>query len=250
MKGKYRQKLIFVFLLAFALPLYGSLQETNDTLIADFWYPVDFFLPNVFERLTENGYGNLSAEQFNALSASDAEFKEAAANILEEARFVFSGVLFGYRFVYRPYDRRRNVTEIFTLEPFHQIEAGDPNLKIIDTYKKDNAFYVRIRYRPDERTMALYKRRGFSDMQSAAGRGQASIFGAQPPIESKLNAIKESAKQAVRNHQRLRRKNKPLQISGEIFLTDAPRMLIEAAAFVAYGRFLFKISETEEYNIF
>ncbi|MEW5816327.1 MAG: hypothetical protein AB1798_13130, partial [Spirochaetota bacterium] len=58
--------------------------------------------------------------------------REAALKqILEEAQFVFSGMMYGFKFQYTPSDKTRRVDEIYFVEPVSQIPWGDKGLKIL-----------------------------------------------------------------------------------------------------------------------
>ena len=70
----------------------------------------------------------------------------AAKRILEEARAFFSAMIYGYRFSYTPYDKRRGVADSFELTPLAEIRWGDPRLRILEVEKRGNRMYGRVSY--------------------------------------------------------------------------------------------------------
>jgi hypothetical protein len=250
MANKFWFVLIFIFTLAIqgSGKVYAQLQQTNDALVADFSYPIDFFLPNLFDRLSEAGIEDLNNENFNKLAQENDAVAEAMANIMQEARFVFSGILYGFSFVYRPVDTRRAVNQSFTLTPIASIAVGDPNLQIVKSYRRGNNFYVRLRYRPPELVLNHYRKREYSTMLSATAQGGVNITLNSAAIDIKLEAIKESIRLALDASLRSRLKNKPLQVAGELFLHNAPNVVIKSGQFMATSSIVYRLNENRSHS--
>jgi hypothetical protein len=92
----------------------------------EFWYDLQ---PELEGWETVQG-----KEQFPDLHTLSKD--EMFNRILEEARYVFSGMVYGFIFSYTPYDRSRGVEEEFLLEPYQWIQRGDPNLQVFGVVQK------------------------------------------------------------------------------------------------------------------
>ena len=173
--------------------------------------------------------------------------EEAARQVLEEARYIFSGMIYGFSFRYTPSDRARKVSEIFELEPVHSIPWGDDNLKII-TGTVDREYY---------RSEILYLLRDFqarrveywesNSFASATGTGSGDLFMGR---EGKYDAIREGVKEAVRNYLRPRFLNKPREITGEAVLADVPYIIIDAGGYHAKVRVKIDLRDILPYPVY
>ncbi|MCL2520441.1 MAG: hypothetical protein FWE37_05510 [Spirochaetaceae bacterium] len=226
-------------------PLF-AIQQSGEVLLGDFWFPLDFFPPGTFNIIYESGYANLTAQQFNALSGTNQQLAIAAAHIFEEARFVFSGILFGFTYSYTPGDIRRQVAEEFTLTPRQIIPIGDPALQIIETNLDNNTFYIRIRYH--NLNTFFFANRNSVALQRGQGRGYANIAGFTGD-EARLAALQDSARAALDGHLRRLLPTRPLRVSGELFLNDVPRLMIESGRYVAVSRVSFTVNEVTPHRI-
>jgi hypothetical protein len=171
----------------------------------------------------------------------------ALERILEEARYVFSGMIFGFTFSYTPYDRSRNIAEEFSLRPAFQIPQGDPGLFVYQTRREGSRIYARLRYALHEFQEAWYAGTLSNIVGGYAGRGEAPIFGG---YQEKITAVQNCVKNAVREYARSRIDNKPLRITGAVFLGGAPRIEISSGAFRAAGPVRLKIDDVVTYGVY
>jgi hypothetical protein len=171
----------------------------------------------------------------------------ALKRILEEGRYVFSGMIFGFSFSYTPLDRGRNIQEEFTLEPVFQIPWGDPNLFVHATRREGARVYARLRYRLHEFQENWYEGTLSNTISSSAGAGDAPLFAG---YQEKISAIRNSVKNAVREYARGRIDNKPLKVTGTVFLDGAPRIEISSGAFHAVSFVRLKIDEVVTYGAY
>jgi hypothetical protein len=172
---------------------------------------------------------------------------EALKRILEEGRYVFSGMIFGFTFSYTPLDRGRNIQEEFTLQPVYQIAWGDPNLFVHQTRREGLRVYARLRYRLHGFQENWYEGNLSNLTSSSAGAGEAPVFAGW---QEKLNAIRDSVKNAVREYARGRIDNKPLKVTGTVFFDKAPRMEISSGAFHAVSSVRLKIDNVVSYGAY
>lgn len=172
---------------------------------------------------------------------------EAARFALEEAQYVFSGMIYGFTFRYTPYDASRQVEEIFELEPVHSIPWGDENLRVTGG-RVDREYY---------RAEALYELRDFQQQRleywssntfpSATGTGSGDIFIGR---EGKYDAIRQAVKEAIRNYLRPRVFNKPREITGEAVLSDVPYIIIDAGGYHAKVRVKLQVRDVHPYPVY
>jgi hypothetical protein len=152
----------------------------------------------------------------------------AVRRLLEEARVIVSGMVYGYAFSYTPSDEARQVAERFDLTPRAEIPWGDPALRVAGTRLDGHRLHVLIRYElsPDQRDWRDAWRSGVVD--KAAGEGTGNMFkGYAERVTALTNALKES----VRNHLRPRVLNKPREVVGEILIWDVPGTYVDSGAY-------------------
>jgi hypothetical protein len=173
--------------------------------------------------------------------------EKAERRLLEEARILFSGMVYGWTFVYTPGDRERRVEESFLLTPIAEIPWGSPRLSVQETEVADLKLFARISYSlsDDERA-----RRMSWEGNSAAlsmGRGTANVF--KGPAE-KLASLRDAIRDAVQNHLSTRVLNKPREIRGEVVLWEDPRTIVRAGTYTTTARVKLQVSEILPYRIF
>ncbi len=225
-KRRPAQRSVF---LTFCLFIAASIPalDNDPILTGDFWVEIDPFVE------TEEGR-QLTRD-------------EAHTRILEEARYVFSGMIYGFDFLYTPSDNMRKVDEIFTFTPVAQIPWGDPALTIAETWLDGNLLHAKVRYFPTE-----HQRRWLGMMQSniyhnATGRGSASMFSS---AGGKYDAVAEAVKEAIRAHLRPRIFNKPKEVRGSVVLIGAPYVVIDFGEYVARVDVRIDVDEIIPYRMF
>jgi len=172
---------------------------------------------------------------------------EAARRLLEEARFVFSGMLYGFEFRYVPLDRERSVAEEFVLSPVAVIPWGGEQLTILDIRHEENLMYGRLRY-----TLAAHEetRRDAwarSSVTRASGSGSASrILG----TAAKQIAIEDAVRNAVHEYLRARVYNKPREVSGRLVLSAAPRVILRSGEYQATVQVKLVVQDLRSYAVY
>lgn len=172
---------------------------------------------------------------------------EAVKNMLEEARVIFSAMIYGYSFVYTPSDRLRKVKEVFKLTPLAQLKWGDKQLEVVSTKVKNKKLYAKITYNLLEYQFLNRNAWSSSALAGASGSGRGNIFkGSGMRNISFNNAIKN----ALRDYLRARVFNKPRKITGEVLLWDSPGLTVESGMYVTTVKIKLKIKRIEPYRIF
>jgi len=184
------------------------------------------------------------AEDFSVRTLTQ---KEAIEAVLEEAVYAFSGMVYGFRFVYTPSDNARNVEEIFLLEPLALVRWGDPALTAYEVRLKEDRYIVRFRYECSDAQEARRYRFFVSPAVNGMGMGTGrQIMG---PSE-RITAIRGAVREAIRDHLRRTVYNKPKEIIGEALFTEAPRITISSGSYIATVRVRIIVSDVVPYSRF
>ena len=174
-------------------------------------------------------------------------YDEAASYILEEARYVFSGMIYGYSFLYTPRDNTRKIDELFQITPIAEIPWGDPGLKISQGRTEGEKFFAFIRYYLNQYQESRRTRWLSNTIPSAGARGTGDIFSGRG---EKITAIEDAIREAIRSRLRMSVLNKPREISGEVLLLEAPYIIIDSGKYVATVRIKLKVNEVIPYRQF
>jgi len=172
---------------------------------------------------------------------------KAINSLLEEARWVFSSMIYGLRFEYVPYDAARAVAEEFRLDPVHQIPWGDQAMSVSNGRYEEGIYYADIEYRVSEQQMPwIYSWEG-NTLDDIISSGSGSLFFGS---EGKIASIKETVKQALRDHLRPRIYNKPSKISGTARLSSVPIFSMGSGEYRCKARVTIRFSEILEYKVY
>lgn len=171
----------------------------------------------------------------------------AIERLLDEAVFVLSGMVYGFRFEYVPSDRSRGVAEEFTLEPYATIVRGDPRLDVFQTWVESDRLYARIFYTVDEEQAQWY--RGWRSAANATSSGTGvAPFVRGPTI--KPQAHRDAIRMAIRNHARELVFNRPQRIRGAVMISQAPRVGVRDGNYEANVPVLLQIDEIVPYRTY
>ncbi|MFW6288276.1 MAG: hypothetical protein ACOC2Q_00680 [Spirochaetota bacterium] len=169
----------------------------------------------------------------------------AIERLLDEAVFVLSGMIYGFRFVYAPSDPTRRVAEQFELDPYAEIVRGDPRLEVLQTWVEESRLYARIFYTLDEQQAGWYRGWTSAANASASGTGK-SPFIAGPG--AKPGATRDAIRMAIRNHARGLEFNRPRRISGAVLVADAPRSVVRDGNYETRIAVLLQIDSITRYE--
>lgn len=212
-----------------------------------FLLPV-FFLPAVEPYLTVTLDINYSALGFATMmkpsDAGTALFpdsydeirEEAIVQLLDEARWIFSGLIYGFNFTYIPGNKRESLGEVFELIPLKEIPAGDSGLEVAQVIDNLETLSVRFLYWPDEYQERRLKVKNGGGFLSTVGEGGA------PMMEegSRMSSLKDAVKQALRADLRTILYDRPHEVSGFVYLASDPQISIRAGEYKSRLKVLYK----------
>jgi hypothetical protein len=217
------RKLFPLLLLALACPLHAA-----DTLLeVNVWVELE-------PSAGFDGEWPLSVETANRL-------------MLEEARWVLGGMIYGFRFRYIPSDRARRVGEEFDLEPIAEVPWGDPHLSVLYTQRRGERAWAKVAYALESFQEARRMSWSTNSIPASTGRGERSILEGS---EGKLGSIEEAVKSAIRARARTEIPNKPREIQGDVLIWEAPRTTINAGNYVTTVEIKLLTAEVTPYRIF
>lgn len=172
---------------------------------------------------------------------------DALRRILAEAQWTFSGLVYGYRFHYRPFDRARGVAEQFDLELHAEIPWGDPALSVVNVRHADKRYFVQLQYRMAEHQAAWSSGWQSRAIPRSAASGEAPLW---PGVEQKRVAVEDAIRMAVREHLRGVTRNKPHSARGRLILTAPPRVWIDSGAYKASVQIKVIVDDLRPYEFF
>ncbi|MGL1893809.1 MAG: hypothetical protein OCD02_19385 [Spirochaetaceae bacterium] len=215
-----KKKWILIFILSLSFLIYSS----------------DNFIAGVFINPVSN-YFDMDME------ANNDEFpvvEEFINDIIE----VVSGMIYGWTFSYVPSDIKRDIKEIYTLDPVAMIKLGDPNMHFRDNWVKDYIMYQNIVYQLDKFQQNRIKNWNTTVVPTSYGEGEYSIH----IREAKSLSLKEAIKDSVKREFQSRGKGKPRSIQGQILLKENPRVFINSGFFKTQVEVFLIYKEIEEYK--
>lgn len=210
----------------------GGIARAAPTIDAVFWAHLDP-VP-----------GSLDLESTVVAAALPTE--DAARRLLERARVVFSGMLYGHRFRYVPADTRRRVVEQFELVPVAELPWGQERLAVVDAFIEDDRFVGRLRLRLHEAERSHRNAWASNSVAMGIGSGEGNRFLGE---EGRQAALKGAIREAVRNVLR-DQITKPREISGQVLLWAPPTTVTDAGRFHTTATVKLIVDRVVPYRVF
>jgi len=172
---------------------------------------------------------------------------DAEKALLENARVLFSGMVYGWSFLYIPGDVGRRVAETFTLTPIATIAEGNPRLHVVETEASDTRLWARIAYTmaDDEQARRMAWESNVAAM--ASGEGTAAVAGG---AAARAQSLSSAIRDAIRRALDTRYVNKPRQITGDVLLWDDPQVLVRDGVFATDVTVKLMVRELVPYRIY
>ncbi|MFW6363455.1 MAG: hypothetical protein ACOC0D_06375 [Spirochaeta sp.] len=170
-----------------------------------------------------------------------------AQHVLEEARWVYSGIIYGWRFRYVPENKARGYDEEFETEAVHELDWGDTGLTIRQTWENDGRFFAKIDYALNRDQTARREAWGSGSTLMGQGRGSSPYLGGHG---ERKNAVLDALRMAVREYLRARHHTPPREVTGRIVLVDPPLIGISSGAYTSTVRVRFQIDSFRKYDVF
>ena len=196
----------------------------------------DSFIAGVFSTPLST-YFDMDMEANN----NEFDMEEQFVKDISEA---ISGMIYGWKFSYIPSDIKRNISEIFNIEPVAQLIWGDPNLRFKDNWVKDYIMYQNVTYYLQEFQKKRIKSWNSSVTPTSYGEGSESIY----IKNGKSLALKEALKDSIKREFQSRGKDKPRSIQGQILLREIPRIFVNSGVYNTQIEVLLIYKDINEYK--
>ena len=190
-----------------------------------------------------------SMEAFPGIEQAEKDaYALPVKKIKEITPFILSGMVYGWNFVYVPYDKARGVQEYFEFSPVRELTPSElETVKYAKPWIKESIMNCWIEYRRTDTQIHVYN--GWKSVlhPRIKGEGFAKL---QDGFEGIKAACGESLKMAVRNYERKWIKTKPKEISGTVFVSEPPKIGVDAGRYKVTLDFFMETDRILEYKTF
>ncbi len=172
---------------------------------------------------------------------------KAEKTVLEEARVMLSGMVYGWTFDYTPANSARSVSESFSLTPIAQIPWGSRRLRILETQVEDEKLWARASYSMDDSEAA--RRTSWESVTTLLSQGQGKADVMKGP-EAKSLSFQDAVRDAIRLALHGAYVNAPRQIQGDVVLWDDPQTTVRSGMYRTAVTVRILVRQVVPYRIF
>ncbi len=209
--------LILLLLFIIQAPVFSS-----DFIDGTFWWETEPFIGGIDYPQTE---------------------EDAVKLLLEEARWVFSGMIYGFSLNYTPGDTSRGVETQFELTPLGMIPWGDPHLDVLTGWRERGRHIADIGYTLTG--VYLLRREAWESNIYSQGTGDGE-YSLHEGFSGRRKAFKDAIMNAVHTYYRSRMSTRPKEIRGSVALEQAPYLIIREGAYHARVRIKMDLDVIEQ----
>jgi hypothetical protein len=171
----------------------------------------------------------------------------ARKRILDEAAWVFGGMIWGFEYRYTPYDKARGIAERFEIESLGGLKPELLSLAPGARRKTADEHRAFVEYRPDEALCALMSSYARAPWTGCQGIGRADmILG----VKGRRAAYEDALREALRSYLRSVEPNKPRLVRGRVAFERPPDMAILNGCYTAQLRARAMVLETVPYKLY
>ena len=186
---------------------------------------------------------------------------EAARAVLEEARWVFGGMVWGFDFVYTPSDRARAIADLFTLTPRSELRWGTAGFTVRSVRLDGTTVWAAVEWNLGAAERSEHAAWAGSRYAAAQGRAsiplRAAVDTATPAgdggalnlyVALRREAMSQAAKEALRAYLRGIETYKPREVRGPCAFAVPPTLVMREGAWIATVRLRVQVSEVLGYG--
>ena len=163
------------------------------------------------------------------------------------APFIISGMVYGWNFVYVPYDKARGVDEYLEVTEIVASDVIKGGIKYVSPWISDNNLNCWAEYTRTDSQVQNYNLWSSIQNPVIGGIGYASV---EKGFEGIEEAAREALKDAIRNYYRKTIKNKPKEINGAVFVRNFPTLGISSGRYVINLDFFLECGKIIEYSVY
>jgi hypothetical protein len=149
-------------------------------------------------------------------------------DLLEDARWAFSCMIYGFSVTWTPPAVSRSVSEELVIEPLALIPRGDPRMRTVSITRDNGLIYILLEYSPD--TTQAARLAGWRGQDRPAASGSALV-----PVNrgSRREVMEAAVKDALHQWLRVRDYNRPREIRGRAAFLRFPLIGLEGGSLKA-----------------
>lgn len=241
---KHLQKLkLYIFLILFAGGmLYAQTPSVVRNIRLPLWAELDAY-PGLFPVNDET---DGQSENQNEVR-NEGQYDFPVKQIRKIAPFIISGMVYGWNFVYVPYDKARGVEEYLEVTEVVSSEVIKGGITYVSPWISDNNLNCWVEYSRTDSQVQNYQLWSSIQNPVIGGIGYASV---EKGFEGIEEAAREALKDAIRNYYRKTVKNKPKEINGAVLVRDFPTLGISSGRYVINLDFFLECGKIVEYSVY
>ena len=163
------------------------------------------------------------------------------------APFIISGMVYGWNFVYVPYDKARGVEEYLEVTEIVSSDVIKGGIKYVSPWISENNLNCWAEYTRTDSQVQNYNLWSSIQNPVIGGIGYASV---EKGFEGIEEAAREALKDAIRNYYRKTIKNKPKEINGAVLVRNFPTLGISSGRYVINLDFFLECGKIIEYSVY
>ncbi len=221
-------------------------------LMAVMHFPLLAQTPSVVRNIRLPLWAELDA--YPGLELSDKENEEnegqfdfPVSQLHSIAPLIINGMVYGWNFVYVPYDKARGVEEYLEITEIVSSDVIRGGIKYSSPWIENNNLNCWVEYTRTDSQVQSYNLWASIQNPVIGGIGYGSV---EKGFEGIEEAVRESLKEAVRNYYRKTIKNKPKEISGSVLIRKFPTMGIDSGRYVINLDFFLECGRILEYSVY
>jgi hypothetical protein len=175
----------------------------------------------------------------------------ARLRILEEAAWVYSGLVWGFEFEYTPYDKTRGLAERFALKPLGSISPAQLRLVALPVAASGAGEIERYRYYVEypltSELSALVEGHSADPWKGSQGTGTADM---NKGIKGRHAAYEDSLRLSVRSLLQGLEPNKPREVHGRVAFERLPSLALVDGFYTSRVRARVMVVESIPYKLY
>ena len=208
-------------------------------------------LPSFTEKIRIPLWAEIDAYPGLEEASKLEDYEYPVQEIKKIAPFIISGMVYGWKFVYVPYDKARGIEEYFEVTEINAqafTNNYNPNkITYSSPWVDDTLLHCWCEYNRTKAEVQNYKAWASITHPVIRARGYGSI---KDGFEGIRAAAEDSLKAAVREYYRGITKNKPRQISGSVLIKNEPILGIDAGRYAINLDFFLECDTIKGYGIY
>lgn len=160
---------------------------------------------------------------------------------------IINGMVYGWNFVYVPYDKARGVEEYLEITEIVSADVIRGGIKYASPWISENNLNCWVEYTRTDSQIQNYNLWASIKNPVIGGIGYGSV---EKGFEGIEEAVRESLKAAIRNYYRKTIKNKPKEINGAVLIRKFPTLGIDSGRYVINLDFFLECGKIIEYSVY